>query len=408
MPKTKMRRKQNQSKARTNVVRSKQRSQPSVGSAIVKGLGGIANQFLPGAGAVVGGLGKLFGFGAYTTEQAEAILASRVPTMHATLDRGVRISHHEFLGDVVSSTSFTSIKYPINPGLAVTFPWLSTVAMAFQEWEVLGLIFYFKSTSASALNSTNTALGQIIGATQYNPYQTAPASKIEMLGLSSAADGKPSESNIYPVECKFDMSLFRSKLIRLAAVTDDLAKYDHGNFFLGAAGSQAAAVVGELHIVYDIVLKKPKLWASGSGSAWYSMLTANSYANATPLGSSLYYARSNNLGVTVDYKAQTITIPAANVVSGTYYDIRFYWHGTAATLVYPVISLTNAVMANRLYGMASSSITSPVAGVSSAVASIVSSFLVTASNTDVVISVGTSGTLPSSGDLSEFELYESL
>jgi len=152
------------------------RPQPSAGASIMRGLTGVANQFMPGAGSLITGVGKLMGFGAYTTAEAEKILASRVPSMNSTLDRGVRIAHHEYLGDVQSTTGFSVIKYSINPGMANTFPWLSTLASAFQEWELIGCIFFFKATSANALNSTNTALGQIIGAVQYNPYQPSPAS----------------------------------------------------------------------------------------------------------------------------------------------------------------------------------------------------------------------------------------
>jgi len=325
-----------QRKSTKRVVRNRPRKQPNSTPALVKGISGIANQFIPGAGALIRGASKFFGFGAYTTEEANRVLASRVPSMNSTLDYGVRVSHHEYLGDVSSATNFTVGKYPINPGVSLTFPWLSTLATSFQEYELNGLLFFFKATSANALNSTNTALGQIIGATQYNPYLPVPTSKIAMLGLSSAADGKPSESNIFPVECKADMVLFRSKLIRSGAVSDDLAKYDHGNFILAANGSQAIATVGELHVVYDITLKKPKLEVAEASPAWYAHFhaTASGATGTGPLDGTII-TDANNLGVTIDQKTRTITIPATQCVAGTPYRMILYYDGSSASVTPP-------------------------------------------------------------------------
>jgi hypothetical protein len=386
---------QKKKKQAKRVMKNVPRRQPSAGASIARGLSNIADRFLPGAGSVVSGVGRLFGFGAYTTEQAERILASRVPEMHATLDRGVRIAHHEYLGDVMSSTEFTSRMYPLNPGIQTTFPWLSTVAAAFQEYEINGLIFFFKSTSASALNSTNTALGQIIGAVQYNPYQPAPTSKIEMLGLSSSSDGKPSESNIYPVECKADMTLFRSKLMRGAAVTDDLAKYDHGNFILGAAGSQAAAVVGELHVVYDLLLKKPKLWNTGSFQGWFAQMSSDATTDDThPLGTVAFTEQANNLGIIVNPAANTITIPAAQSVAGTHYRLNIVWSGAAdekKVVVPNVDPTTNCVGYSDIRGYAAWDFLVRSNSVIGDKGMLVFDFTINASNTNTVLTLDPDG-----------------
>jgi len=374
---------------------NKPRKQPRAGRTIVRGLAGLANQFMPGAGSILGAASKFLGFGAYSTEDATKLLASRVPSMHATLDSGVRISHHEYLADVNSATLFTLSKYPINPGVAATFPWLSTVASAFQEYELNGLVFFFKATSANALNSTNTALGQIVGATQYNPYATDPPNKIAMLGLSSAADGKPSESNIYPVECKADMVLLRSKLIRDGDVKDDLAKYDHGNFYLAAVGSQATAVVGELHIVYDLTLKKPRL-SSSPGTGWYyhEYSTSNSANGANPfLGTSV--VGSNSLGVF--RSGEIMSIPATSITGSTRYRLTLTWSGTAAAIVKPTITLTNA-SALLDYFNAFSSVYAPIDGVSSTVFTLQTAFISTQSGQPLTVRIGTAGTLPTASN----------
>jgi hypothetical protein len=70
--------------------------------------------------------------------------------------------------DINGSTAFTNTSFNINPSNALLFPWLSNIAANFSEYRFKNLRFCFNSTSANALNSTNTALGQVIMTTNYN------------------------------------------------------------------------------------------------------------------------------------------------------------------------------------------------------------------------------------------------
>lgn len=49
--------------------------------------------------------------------------------------------------------------YSVNPGQQVSYPWLSTIAANFESYRIIGQLYEFKTMSADALNSTNTALG---------------------------------------------------------------------------------------------------------------------------------------------------------------------------------------------------------------------------------------------------------
>lgn len=315
-------------------------SRSGFGSSIVRAGAGLSDKFLPGSGGIVRGLGKIFGFGAYTRAGAESYLASQVPSMHATLDHGVRIAHHEYLGEMSSTIAYAIRSYPINPGMASTFPWLSSVAAAFQKWEDHGVIFYFKSTSSNALNSTNTALGSVMGAVTYNPYQVAPSDKVTMLGLSGVQTGKPADDNVFPVECKMSQSLFGTKLIRTVVVTDDLAKYDAGNFHLATVGSQAAATIGELHVVYDITLKEPKLSQVGWATKY-----VGTHTNSLAMVAATAASTSNPLGLTITNPTATtcnINFPSHSGSMGAAYIIRCRWQGgTTAAVVYPARTFNN-------------------------------------------------------------------
>ncbi len=340
------------------------------GSGWKKTLGTLASTaadvVFPGSGAIVGGIGKLLGFGAYTRSGAQTWLASNVPAMHSTIDRGVRVTHHEYLGEMKSSDVFDLITYPINPGMAKTFPWLCTVASAFQKWEDHGIVFYFKSTSATALNSVNTALGSVMGAVTYNPYQLAPADKVTMLGLAGVQTGKPAEDNLFPVECKMSQSLFGTKLVRSSGVDDDLAKYDAGNFHIAAIGSQAVATVGELHVVYDITLKEPKLPNFGWTAHYYDDTVAPS--NGKPMPAATMSKVRDDVGVvleSIDANSDDIVFPASIVSVGATYLITLKWVGGTQATVVPGYFLTNFTPKNYFDGGTNNNILVPPTGTNS-------------------------------------------
>lgn len=72
------------------------------------------------------------------------------------------ITHREYIADIVTGPdagSFSYVTYSINPGSTNLFPWLSNIAQNFESYKMLGLVFEYKSMSADALNSVNTALG---------------------------------------------------------------------------------------------------------------------------------------------------------------------------------------------------------------------------------------------------------
>lgn len=234
-----------------------------------------------GIGTVAGVASKLLGQGAYNPKK-NTILASPVPDVHSSQDSGIRYRHKEYLGDITGSVNWEIVRFPVNPGLPGTFPWLSGVAGAFQKYRIDGLVFFIKSTTSAAIaSSTNLSMGTIMGAFQYNAYDTAPTSKTDFLTLSGSVTGRPSDDHIYPLECDRSKNLFGNLLIRTAGVGDDLQKYDHATFNLATVGFQAEYPLGELWVSYDVVLQAPKTETS---LPWYSTwaLVASDYQN--PLG----------------------------------------------------------------------------------------------------------------------------
>lgn len=207
-------------------------------------------------------LSHITGFGDYTVSQNSLYsgsVDSSGPPAFAGGRGQTRIVHREYIGDVLSVGSAFSINYylDINPSNQLAFPWLSTIANNYETFKFHGLIFEYKTTSATAVASTNTALGVVVMATQYNIDDPVFTSKVQMEQFQFAVSTVPSNSMIHPVECK-PQSGVTENLYVYTGGTGDLRFTQAGVFTLATAGQQAAANIGELWVSYDICLSMPR------------------------------------------------------------------------------------------------------------------------------------------------------
>jgi len=202
---------------------------------------------------------------------------------------GTRIRFREYLADIISHATANTFKldsFPINVSNESTFPWLSQIASNYQEWNPRGIMFEFRSMSADALNSVNTALGQVIMATQYNAALENYQSKPEMENSEFSKSIKPSDSCLHMIECAKQSSVL-SNLYTSNTLSDDPRFSILGNFQIASNGCQGTSVnLGELWITYEIDLLKPKLYDTlGEGNGLLIINLDNaSVTGAAPLG----------------------------------------------------------------------------------------------------------------------------
>lgn len=227
--------------------------------------GVVGNMVAPGIGGTVGslvgrGLGgvvaRIFGKGDYKVMENSLLRASSVPVFGSN---SIRIRHKEFLGDFTGSTEFSLRSVSINPGLKESFPWLASIASNFEQYRVNGMVFQFVSTSSNALNSTNTALGKVIMATEYNALDRPFGSVQEMLITLFSNYGKPAESLTHAIECADSQRPTSLLYVRTgpAPAGSDLRLYDMANFQLASEGMQTPSNIGGLWVTYDVTLVKP-------------------------------------------------------------------------------------------------------------------------------------------------------
>lgn len=379
----------------------------SAGANIGGYLGSKAGEYV--GGAAQGLLMSYSGLGAYQVKGNALMPGMNNPNPHG----GLVIRGCEYLCDIISGNpgTFTLYNFPIQAALEQTFPKLAQIAANYDQYVIEGMYFEFKTMSADALNSTNTALGQVVMCTNYNVAAPLFKSKQAMEEYDGGVSVKPSDCCKFFIECarsESPMDILWTRSGALAA-NQDIKTFDLGNFQIATNGLQGTDVnVGELWVTYQVALLKPKLFAALGNYADAYQSNTTPYSNAAPLG--------NNGVITVGYASPPVQVGNVNgpgaswVQSGNAfvfpnspliqsYKIQFIWTGTvAAAITYPVIGYNNCSLAE--------SYLSPDAGETAKVAAM--SLIITSNpqSGQAFFTVGAGGTLPSGTTNVQIEVFQ--
>lgn len=232
----------------------------------IKDVGSSLGSFIAGpVGAKVGGkaasyISRIMGQGDYKINENTLVVGNNIPSFSTNGD-DVIIRHRELVKDVVGSVAFTNTGYLINPGNTILFPWLSKIAALFQEYKFHGLVFEYKSTSGSAIASTNNALGAVIMATDYDSMDSIYTTKRSMENTEFATSGTTMDSFIHPIECDSSRNVLGKQYVSTSSTItlaqDDPRFYYQGIFQFATGGQQAAVTIGELWVSYQVRLSRP-------------------------------------------------------------------------------------------------------------------------------------------------------
>lgn len=232
------------------------------------GLGGATKGW--GAGA---GVSKYMGWGDYNsggnTDYGQPVENQIMPgggtIMSVNSDPSNRtgdiiFEHTEFIQNVTSSTTTFDLKaFPINAGLAESFPFLSQLARNFTMYELQGLIFEYRPTSGEFGNTTN-ALGKVIMATNYDPDADPFVESVNMSNYDYATSCKPSVMMRHGVECAPSQSATKMQYIRTEAATRDKIFTDIGLFQIATEGIPFTGTLGELWVTYKVKLSRSRIF----------------------------------------------------------------------------------------------------------------------------------------------------
>jgi hypothetical protein len=258
--------------------------------------------------------------------------------------KGNVFKHREHVADIIATSSFTVQSFPINPGLQSSFPWLSQVAQAYEQYAFIRLVYEYKSLSA---NSTNTAPGYVIMATNYNSLDGLFPDKATMENYQFANSGKPGTSFIHPVQCSRDETPISNLYVRTTNIANgtDVRLYDLGLFQIATGGSSSAlGLIGELWCTLEVAFIKAKL----SSAIGYELLTDHYTLATSSIGDhntfgypiNKYPNSGSTLGSNIA-DAYAISLPSS-VVDGNWLYI-YQCTGSSAAVAAATISFTNAV-----------------------------------------------------------------
>jgi NACalpha-BTF3-like transcription factor len=295
-------------------------------------------------------LPMLTGFGDYEVEsnsilanETEGKLGNEVPIIKNTKNSNI-VSHREYIGDVLSSTSsFSSQVFNLNPGMDETYPWLAPLANNYTQWVPRGMVFELVS---EASNTTATVgMGYMAMATQYNSQEAAFEDKKSMLNHEFATSGKPSKSQVHPIECKKSELVLGNLYVRAGTPpsSSDIRFYDLGKLTV-ATGGQATGgiVIAELWCTYEIEFLVPKMSAISGVSIGYDNYYMVGCAGPTPFGNGTQIKLANsNLG-TVMTPGVTSKIAFKNGTRGRYI-FEYVISGTTQIIVKPTWAAVNCV-----------------------------------------------------------------
>lgn len=233
-------------------------------------------RLIPGIGGTAASIFKaLTGSGDYTLDAKSLgydvtqnsiispTLAPSVPLMHN--DNGsTRVRHREFISTVLTEKGnlVSNAIFSVNPGDSRTFPWLHSLARHYQQYKVMGCVFEIVSTCGNAVSSTNSALGSVTMATQYNVNNPYFSSLQVALNSYFSTSEKPSVNQMHALECNpiespYNLWNTRQKDISDSKLIGDHRLYDFARLEVLSTGSQAQFEAGQLWVTYDILLLKP-------------------------------------------------------------------------------------------------------------------------------------------------------
>jgi hypothetical protein len=344
---------------------------------------GLAAGGAPGAaaGVIASQIPRILGLGAYNVKHNVLLdPASNVPMFsNDPLTGGLNVTYSEYITDVISSSSantFNKETYALNPGASNVFEFLAQIACNYDQYRWNGVIFQYRPTSGEALNSTNTALGVVTIATQYNVYDTVYANLGEMQASQFVTTCKPSDTCMHPIECDPTQTPLPQMYVNNNGAIPtgaDQRLYNLCNTTVATSGVQGLSVnLGQLWVSYSVCLYKPKLFASLGYSIDSAVFWLTGYTSIDIYGTATArYKGKNNM------QNCTISRPAANYIRltlpsypmTTMYEVYVYTSGTAAAVTQPALSYSGYGITNVNIGASSSDWVCPPSGVSTGTSS---------------------------------------
>lgn len=239
-----------------------------------------------------------------------AKMVTKMPVAKQTA-KSIRIVHRELIG-TLSSTSdqFVVSGYKLNPGDALTFPWLHVQAQAWEQYRFHKLVFEYVTRSPT------TTPGSVFLVPDYDPSDAPPLNEQKAMSYQGAVENAPWTNFSCALTPANMQSMGQRKYTRAGNFIGDVRTSDVGVMYVGTAGTPVATL-GKLWVSYDVELFVPQLPVSGLDDnalteTEQSVIVQGAGPDITPLP--IGHVVTDKIGLTVSNDGRIITLPPGDYI----------------------------------------------------------------------------------------------
>lgn len=278
------------------------RTNPAKGKVVLQPIGRRGNARRVAAAA---GMSQRRGGRERTRFVTAPVARARVATTQAPKignTKTVPVKHSEYLGEIQGSVGFNVHQYPINPGLALSFPWLSNIAAQYEEYRVKRLNYRFETEAPTSTK------GSVVLVTDVDALDSAFQSKQQAMDYRGASRTAPWQRVVHNAQAAA-RSPYGARFVRSGTVPTggDLKTYDAGLFQLITQGMADTAIIGELYVDYEFEFISPKVNnVIGQNLLGADIRGGGTINVANPLGSAPTQVDGSN--ITVNVNGQSLTL----------------------------------------------------------------------------------------------------
>lgn len=205
---------------------------------------------------------------------------------------GMVLEHREFIADLstglvvpddpdASTFPFNIQVIEMNPGIIASFPWLAQIALNYEEYQFMGLVIEFVSTT-SPYNSSS-AMGEIIITSQDNVTAPEYTTRSQLFNSEMSTAGRLDKNLMYGIETKnpaVPWYQVRSGPSSTPMNLTDLVKVYIATNVANSFPQQS--ILGEVWVTYRVRFRGPILKPSLGSSVVGTFYTGEASAAVTP------------------------------------------------------------------------------------------------------------------------------
>lgn len=248
--------------------------------------------------------------------------------------RGFRVQHREFVGNVTNTTAFAVQQFPLNPGMATTFPWLANQAVDWEQYTVHRLHAVYVTRAGTS------EVGSVIIAPDYDAADAPPSSEQLITQMQDAVEDAPWKDQRCILDPKSMHPLGPRKFVRASMIAGDIKTYDVGTLYVATVGSSTNQI-GKLWLDYDIEFFVPQNGEPVTSSRTCSLILLHHtqiYTTGTPAVVEFDEPIFDAMGVTSGLVGGVFTPPKGTYKFTANFSVRM---GIAGNLTAELVFLKN-------------------------------------------------------------------